>query len=128
MKAAKMTYGRVILFQKDRQFSLIPGTDFLNLMAGLFTVFAERFLLHDPRIWSEPNVFKPERFLDPVQEGTFDPQSVIYGFGRRYDCSISSASRILSRTKIICQDLSWEVLKRSERVQCGRFHTLGSQN
>ena len=80
-------------------------------MAGLFTVVAERFLLHDPRIWSEPNLFKPERFLDPVQEGTFDPQSVIYGFGRRYDCGISSASKILSRANATHQGLSWEVPK-----------------
>jgi len=83
MRAAKMTYWRVILFQKDPRFSLIPGTNFFDLMAGPFTIVVERFLLHDPRVWSEPNVFKPERFLDPVQEGTFDPQSVIYGFGRR---------------------------------------------
>lgn len=80
-------------------------------MAGLFTVVPERFLLHDPRVWSEPNVFNPERFLDPVQEGTFDPQSVIYGFGRRYDCDISLASGMLSRANVTYQDLSWEVLK-----------------
>jgi len=83
MRAAKMTYGRVILFQKDQQFSLIPGTALINLTGRAVRSRRGRFLLHDPRIWSEPNVFKPERFLDPVQEGTFDPQSVIYGFGRR---------------------------------------------
>lgn len=91
MRAVKMTYGRGISFQKDQQFSLIPGTAFVKLTGRAVHLQRERFLLHDPRIWSEPNVFKPERFLEPVQEGTFDPQSVIYGFGRRYDRDISLA-------------------------------------
>ena len=86
-----MMYGTAILFQRDQQFSLIPGTAFVNLTGRAVHHRRERFLLHDPRTWSEPNVFKPERFLDPVQDGTFDPQSVIYGFGRRYDRDISPA-------------------------------------
>lgn len=42
-----------------------------------------RFMLNDPSVWPEPRSFKPERFLDTLAPGQFDPQAVIFGFGRR---------------------------------------------
>ncbi|KAG6378884.1 cytochrome P450 [Boletus reticuloceps] len=39
------------------------------------------FMLHDPRTYSEPNEFRPERFLGKAPET--DPRSICFGFGRR---------------------------------------------
>jgi hypothetical protein len=36
---------------------------------------------HDPAVYHEPELFKPERFLAPYSEP--DPRSVVFGFGRR---------------------------------------------
>ncbi|KAF8558813.1 cytochrome P450 [Imleria badia] len=42
------------------------------------------FMLHDPRTYSEPNEFKPERFLArDGKEPEVDPRTVCFGFGRR---------------------------------------------
>jgi len=40
-------------------------------------------MLHDPQIWDNPEIFDPDRFLVNVKPGTYDPQSVVFGFGRR---------------------------------------------
>jgi cytochrome P450 len=37
---------------------------------------------HDPRVYSDPFAFKPERFLGPNPEQ--DPRDYAFGFGRRY--------------------------------------------
>ena len=42
-----------------------------------------RFMLNDPSVWPEPRSFKPERFLNALAPGQFDPRVVIFGFGRR---------------------------------------------
>ena len=42
-----------------------------------------RFMLNDPSVWPEPRSFKPERFLNALAPGQFDPKVVIFGFGRR---------------------------------------------
>jgi len=41
-----------------------------------------RFILRDPRLWDDPDVFRPERFLGK-ERPPFDPISVVFGFGRR---------------------------------------------
>jgi len=42
------------------------------------------FMLHDPRTYSEPNEFRPERFLArDGKEPETDPRTICFGFGRR---------------------------------------------
>jgi len=50
---------------------------------GSFVFANIGFMLRDERIWENPESFYPERFLDPSCPPPFDPQSVIFGFGRR---------------------------------------------
>ncbi|TFK32278.1 cytochrome P450 [Crucibulum laeve] len=40
-------------------------------------------MLHDPKVYSEPMSFRPERFLGPESEREQDPRDVCFGFGRR---------------------------------------------
>jgi Cytochrome P450 len=43
-----------------------------------------RAIFHDPTVYPEPNVFKPERFLNPDGSSREDPVLVsAFGFGRR---------------------------------------------
>ena len=39
-------------------------------------------MLHDPREYSDPMEFRPERFLGEHPE--LDPRAIIFGFGRRW--------------------------------------------
>ncbi|KAH9849405.1 cytochrome P450 [Lenzites betulinus] len=43
-------------------------------------------MTHDPKLFTDPDEFVPERYLEPVDEATAkrrDPRSIIFGFGRR---------------------------------------------
>ena len=40
-----------------------------------------RQLLHDPKVYSDPHAFNPERFLGSNPER--DPKTIAFGFGRR---------------------------------------------
>jgi len=39
-------------------------------------------MAHDPKVYSDPFAFKPERYLGPTPEQ--DPRDYSFGFGRRY--------------------------------------------
>ena len=41
-----------------------------------------RTILHDESTYTDPGVFRPERFVGDTPEP--DPQNVCFGFGRRY--------------------------------------------
>ncbi|PVF92959.1 cytochrome P450 [Serendipita vermifera] len=43
----------------------------------------EYAILHDARVWEEPEVFKPERFLEPGASGKPNPLTVVFGYGSR---------------------------------------------
>jgi len=56
-------------------------SDYPTLLS--LTLFCRnRFILRDPRLWDDPDVFRPERFLSK-EPPPFDPLSVVFGFGRR---------------------------------------------
>lgn len=41
-------------------------------------------MLNDPDVWGDPEVFRPERFLEA---GAFDlpsPLTIIFGYGKRF--------------------------------------------
>jgi cytochrome P450 len=45
---------------------------------------SNRAINHDPKVYHDPSVFKPERFLNsPEHEAEPDPHNVSFGFGRR---------------------------------------------
>lgn len=52
----------------------------------------ERYMLHDPGVYPDPEAFKPERHLRVYEDGSSkkdrdvptDPTKIAFGFGRRW--------------------------------------------
>ncbi|KAL8653394.1 MAG: hypothetical protein Q9226_003871 [Calogaya cf. arnoldii] len=54
--------------------------DFI-IPAGAYLLPSLWWFLHDPKSYSDPDVFKPERYLAPFHEP--DPSELAFGYGRR---------------------------------------------
>jgi cytochrome P450 len=55
---------------------------FLSAFWAVLTPF--RAILHDPAVYPEPDVFKPDRFLNPDGSLRDDPTLIsVFGFGKR---------------------------------------------
>ena len=48
---------------------------------GSYLVANIWWFLHDPEVYSDPDIFKPERYLPPLNEN--DPSQLAFGYGRR---------------------------------------------
>jgi cytochrome P450 len=40
-------------------------------------------MLKDTRVWKDPDMFKPERFLEPEAAERPNPLTVLFGYGMR---------------------------------------------
>ncbi|PVF91243.1 cytochrome P450 [Serendipita vermifera] len=52
------------------------------------------FMLNDPRIWGDPEVFRPERHLGPDASQLPNPLNLIFGFGMRICPGMYLADRV----------------------------------
>ena len=55
-------------------------------LSEFFLSFFNRAILHNEEDYSEPSVFRPERYLKDGLTNTSiqDPAAIVFGFGRRY--------------------------------------------
>jgi cytochrome P450 len=44
---------------------------------------AFRYMLNDPKVWGDPEVFRPERFLEDSAVQRPNPLSLAFGYGMR---------------------------------------------
>ncbi|PVF97367.1 cytochrome P450 [Serendipita vermifera] len=52
-------------------------------------------MLNDPKIWEDPDAFRPERFLEPGSGQTLNPHTVHFGWGTRVCPGMYLADRLV---------------------------------
>ena len=59
--------------------------DYLALFMFWLSLF--RSILHDPKVFNNPMEYQPERYLKDgkLNPDVMDPDSVAFGYGRRWD-------------------------------------------
>jgi hypothetical protein len=61
-----------------------------------------RFMLNDPDVWGDPELFRPERFLEAGASELPNPMTLIFGYGNRHviDLPFLNLSSCYSRTSV----------------------------
>lgn len=54
-----------------------------------------RMMLNDPKVWGDPEVFRPERFLEPDSAQRPNPLSTLFGWGMRVCPGMYLADRVV---------------------------------
>ncbi|PVF97212.1 cytochrome P450 [Serendipita vermifera] len=54
-----------------------------------------RMMLNDPKVWGDPEVFRPERWLEPGASQKPNPHSVQFGWGMRVCSGMYLADRVM---------------------------------
>ena len=125
MSAMRTTYGTSIGSLRGHSFSRMWGIGQHHLIRLDIDLHTLRFMLRDERIWDKPGLFYPERFLDPSRPPPFEPQSIVFGFGRRWVwlniCIHVKAHRLSYLAEYVRENI-WRTVKgsTSSRLSCGR--------
>jgi cytochrome P450 len=51
--------------------------------SSFIVTFGIRFILSDPKVWGDPETFRPERFLGPAADSLPNPLVISFGYGMR---------------------------------------------
>ena len=79
-----MIFTRVSNWQKGQLLKPIYGSWVFCLRLFMRSDIRTRSILHDERVYPEPEAFRPERYLDnKLTDRTEDPSILAFGFGRR---------------------------------------------
>lgn len=59
-------------------------------------------MLNDPGVWRDPEVFRPERFLEAAASEKPHPLNLLFGYGSRYVAAIAREKNICARKTCLC--------------------------
>lgn len=62
----------------------------------------QRLAMHDTETWTDPEVFRPERFMDSANDTSPDPALYVFGFGKRYVTAAPASIPLLIGSLRLC--------------------------